>query len=115
MNDKQKQALEFIQKNVLESFEEGSGVQFTLNTAVLDLLRYIAIFPGGVNKLEDSKGNCLPDCFLMPPGTTALDFAYRLHTDFGDNFIKAVDVRTKMPVGKDHALNHRDILEIMAK
>jgi hypothetical protein len=26
----------------------------------------------------------------------------------------AIDVRTKLPVGKDHVLKHLDILEIMA-
>jgi ribosome-binding ATPase YchF (GTP1/OBG family) len=113
LNDAQKKGLQFIKDNVL-SFPEGTGVQAVLNHAVFDKLRYIAIFPGG-SKLEDSKGNTLPDCFLMPPGTTALDFAYRLHTDFGKNFIKAMDIRKKLPIGRDHALIHRDIVEIFAK
>jgi len=47
----------------------------------------------------------LPDCFLLPPGSTALDFAYHLHSDIGDKFVKAIDVRTKTPVGKDHQKN----------
>ena len=114
LSDKQKNALNFIRTNILQKYG-GTGVQEIINHSIFDILKYIAIFPGGVNKLEDSKGNCLPDCFLMPPGTTALDFAYRLHTDFGDNFIKAIDVRSKMPVGKDHKLKNLDILEIMAK
>jgi len=113
LSDKQKKALEFIQKNVLDKFGS-TGVQEVLDKAVFDLLKYIAIFPGGVGKLEDSDGNVLPDCFLMPPGTTALDFAFRLHTDFGKNFIKAIDVKKKLPVGKDHQLKHRDIVEIMS-
>ena len=50
----------------------------------------------------------------MPPGSTALDFAFRLHTDFGKNFIRAIDVRTKRTVGKDHPLMHRDVIEIVA-
>jgi len=33
-----------------------------LDSVVLDVLKYIAIFPGGVNKLEDKDGNVLfPD------------------------------------------------------
>ena len=111
LNDKQKAALEFIKKNVLDRFHS-TGVQECLNAAVFDLLGYIAIHPGGTKKLEDSKGNVIPDCFLMPKGTTALDFAFRLHTDFGNNFVKAVDVRTKLPLGKEHALKHLDIVEI---
>ena len=50
----------------------------------------------------------------MPKDTTALDFAYRLHTDFGDNFIRAIDVKTKMTVGKEHKLKHGDIVEIVS-
>ena len=111
----QKQALDNIKKNVLEKFEFGTGVQQILNTAVFDLLKYIAIFPGSPNKLKDSKGRILPDCFLLPYGSTALDFAYHLHTDFGKNFIRAIDARTKMAWGKEHILKHRDILEIISR
>jgi ribosome-binding ATPase len=57
----------------------------------------------------------LPDCFLMPKNSTALDFAYRLHTDLGKGFIKAIDVKTKRIVGKDHKLKHRDVIEIASK
>ena len=51
----------------------------------------------------------------MPAGTTALDFAFRLHTDIGKGFVKAIDVRTKQAVGKDHKLKHRDGLEILTR
>ena len=114
INDKQQHALEFIKTAVLDTYRT-TGVQDIINTAVFTMLRYICIFPGGVNKLEDKDGNVLPDCFLMPHGTTALDFAFRLHTDIGNNFVKAIDVTTKKPVGKDHILHHRDIIEIMVK
>ncbi|MBT4651669.1 redox-regulated ATPase YchF [Candidatus Woesearchaeota archaeon] len=112
LNEKQKNALNFISENVLK--KEGTGVQQVLDKAVFELLGYIAIFPGGASKLEDKDGNVLPDCFLMPPDSTALDFAFKLHTDFGKNFIRAIDVRTKMAVGKEHKLKHLDILEIVA-
>jgi len=113
LSDKQKTALGFIKTNILDKYQT-TGVQQILDKAIFDLLKYIAIFPGGVNKLEDQNGNVLPDCFLMPENTTALDFAYRLHTDFGDKFIRAIDVKTKMTVGKEHKLKHGDILEIVA-
>ena len=111
VNEKQKAALELIQKNVLDKFGS-TGVQNVLDKAIFELLDYIAVFPAG-SKLADSKGNILPDCFLLKNGSTALDFAYSLHTDIGDKFVKAIDVRTKQAVGKDHALNHRDGIEIM--
>jgi len=114
INDKQKQALEKIKKNVLEVYD-GTGVQEILNLAVFDLLKYIAVFPASANKLSDSKGNILPDCFLLPRGSTALDLAFFLHTDFGNNFTKAIDAKTKKALGKEYKLKHRDVLEIVTK
>jgi len=115
LSEKQEKALEFIKQNILFKYEFGTGIQEVLNESVFKLLNYIAIHPGGANKLEDSKGNVLPDCFLMPPNSTALDFAYKLHTNFGDTFIKAIDVKTKMVIGKDHKLKHLDIIEIYSQ
>ena len=113
LSDAQKAALQFIQEKVLDTFGS-TGVQRVLDYAVFNLLGYIAIYPGGVNKLEDSEGRVLPDCFLMPPHSTALDFAFKLHTDFGKNFIRAIDVKTKRAVGKEYLLKQRDVLEIVA-
>lgn len=112
LKEQQKSGLEIIRKTLNNM--KSTGVQDCLNTAVFDLLKRKPIFPGGASKLEDSKGNVLPDCFLMEEDSTALDFAYRLHTDFGKNFIKAIDVKTKMMVGKDHKLKFGDIIEIVS-
>ncbi|MBU1129149.1 MAG: redox-regulated ATPase YchF [Nanoarchaeota archaeon] len=114
LSEGQKKALEKIRKNVLEVYG-GTGVQEILNMAVFGFLKYIAVFPASANKLGDSKGNILPDCFLLPPESTALDFAYFLHTDFGKNFIKAIDARTKKALGKSYVLKHRDALEIVIR
>ncbi|MBS3144308.1 redox-regulated ATPase YchF [Candidatus Woesearchaeota archaeon] len=114
LSAQQKTALEHINKTVLQKFGS-TGVQDALNKVVFDLLHYVAIYPGGANKLEDREGHILYDCFLMPPGSTAIDFAFRLHTDIGRNFVKAIDVKTKRVVGKDHILKHRDVIEIAIK
>ncbi|MBU2104818.1 MAG: redox-regulated ATPase YchF [Nanoarchaeota archaeon] len=111
---RQKEALENIKKNIISVYGS-TGVQNVLNKIVFDLLNYIAVFPAGATKLADSKGNVLPDCFLVPSGSTALDFAYYIHTDLGDNFIKAIDAKTKKAVGKEHKLKHRDGLEIVMR
>jgi len=108
LSEKQKNALEFIRKNSMPT-----GVQKILDVMIFDVLRYIAIHPGGVSKLEDSEGRVLPDCFLMRNGSTALDFAFRLHTDFGKNFIRAIDVKTKKMIGKEHVLKNLDIVELI--
>ena len=114
LTEKQMGALDKIKKNVLDIYD-GTGVQEILNASIFDLLKYIAIFPASANKLGDSKGNILPDCFLLPGGSTALDFAFYLHTDFGKNFIKAIDARTKRALGKDYKLKNRDTLEIVTR
>jgi len=113
LSDKQNLALENIKK-VLKEYG-GTGVQEVLNMSVFNLLKYLAVFPASANKLADSKGNILPDCFLLPGGSTALDFAFHLHTDFGNNFIKAIDARTKRALGKSYELKHRDALEIVTR
>ncbi len=115
LNEAQEEALKKIKKNVLHVFETGTGVQAILNKAVFELLKYIAIFPAGATKLKDSKGRILPDCFLLPPESTAIDFAYYLHTDFGKNFIRAIDARTKKTLGRDYKLKNRDALEIVSR
>jgi hypothetical protein len=108
----QEKALRFIKENVLDT-SGSTGVQDAIDTAVFKLLNYIAIFPGGVSKLADQHGNVLPDCFLLPPGSTAYDFAAKIHTDLAKNFVAAIDVKTKRKVGREHALKHRDVVEVL--
>ena len=112
LTDNQLKALNFIKTNIIDKYGS-TGVQEALDIAVFNYLKYIAVFPGGVNNLVDSKGRVLPDCFLMPHNTTALDFAFRIHTDIGNKFIRAIDVKTKRTVGKEHLVKHRDVMEII--
>ena len=114
MSEKQQAGLEKIKSEVLEKYG-GTGVQGVIEKAVFDKLGYIAVFPGGEKKLADSEGRVLPDCFLVPKGTTALDFAFKLHTDIGEGFIKAVDVKKKQLIGKDYELQDGDVIEIVFK
>ncbi|MAG10879.1 redox-regulated ATPase YchF [Candidatus Pacearchaeota archaeon] len=112
---KQKEALEKIKKDVLNIYGS-TGVQEVLDKVVFELLKYIAVFPvDNANKLVDSKGNVLPDCFLIPEYSTALNFAYHIHTDLGDKFIKAIDAKTKKAISKEHKLKHRDVVEIVTE
>ncbi len=112
VNEKQRAVLEAIKAIIREW--SSTGIQKVLDTVVFAILRYVAIYPASV-RLTDSKGNVLPDCFLMPPGSTALDFAYRLHTDIGNNFVKAVHLKTKQAVGKGYILQNGDGLEILTR
>ncbi len=113
LNEKQKNALEFIEKNIIEKYGS-TGVQTALNKAVFELLNYIAVYPvADRNKLCDKDGNVLPDVFLIPKGTTLKEFAFKIHTEIGKKFICGIDARTKKKLSADYQLKHRDVVEIV--
>ena len=112
LSDRQHEALKFIDQKILKTWGD-TGVQKCLNAAVLDFLKEVVIFPGGLKKLGDSKGNILPDAFILPQHSTALDFARKIHTDLADNFVAAIDVKTRQKISREKELKHLDIIEIM--
>ena len=114
VDEKQKKALEFIQEQVINKYGS-TGVLECLNKAVFDVLGHIVVYPvEDENKLSDKSGNVLPDAFLMPPGSTALDLAFKVHTEIGQNFICAIDGRTKKRLGKEYLLKNGDVIKIVA-
>ncbi len=113
INEKQKSALDEIKK-IMDKYGS-TGVQEIMNKVVFEIMKYVAVFPASSTKMTDSKGNVLPDCYLMKEGSTALDFAFRLHTDIGKNFVKAISIKTKQAVGKDYKLKHLDGIEIITR
>jgi len=112
ISDEQEQGLEKIRDFISEY--GGSGVQKALETALFDELGVIAVFPGGSDGLGDKHGNILPDCFLIPGGSTAEDFAFEIHDDLGEGFLHGIDVREDRQIGSDHQLDHRDVIEIIS-
>ncbi|MBC8500860.1 MAG: redox-regulated ATPase YchF [Nanoarchaeota archaeon] len=112
LSDKQKAGLEFLKNNVLKKFNT-TGVQEVLEKAVFELLKYITVYPVANNKLEDKNSNTLPDCYMVPDGISALDFAFKIHTDIGESFVRGIDLKTKMVIGKDHILKNGDVIEIV--
>ena len=104
--------------NLISDFlkENGStGVQKCLEKAVLDKLDLIAIYPvEDETHFTDGQQRVLPDAFLLPRGSTALDLAYKVHTDIGDSFIRAIDCNSKRVIGRDHELSDGDIIKIVA-
>ena len=115
LNEKQDKALELIKINILDKYGS-TGIQNCLNKAVFDFMKYIAVYPvENEHKFSDKKGNILPDVFLLPPNSTALDLAFRIHTDIGEKFIGAIDARTGKKVGSDHILKNNDIIKILKR
>ena len=114
VNDKQKKGLEFIKERVLEKYGS-SGVQDVLDRAVFEFLRYIVVYPVENSKLTDKDGNKLPDAYLMKEGSSALNLAFKVHSDIGEGFVKAVNMKDKKILGKDYVLKNGDVIEIVSK
>ncbi len=92
-----------------------TGIQEVINTISLKVLKMIVVYPvEDPERLSDKKGNVLPDAYLMQEGSTARDLAYTIHTDLGDNFIHAIDVRSKQRLGAEYRLKNNDVLQIVA-
>ena len=101
-------------RGILEKYG-GTGIQKCLEDAVYKTLDYIPVYPvEDESKLCDHFGRVLPDCHLVPRGSTARDLAYRIHTDLGDKFIRAVNCRNHRTVGADYVLEPGDIIRIVA-
>ncbi len=113
LTPKQKEVLSDI-KEFMSKFN-GVGVQEALNTAVFKVLNNIVVYPvEDINKLTDSKGNILPDAYLVSKGTKALELAYMVHTDLGKGFLHAVLAKGKRRVGGDYELQDGDVIKIVS-
>jgi ribosome-binding ATPase YchF (GTP1/OBG family) len=113
INEGQKKALEYMAENMKKY--GGTGIQTCIETGVFKVLDYIAVYPvEDETKYTDHFGRVLPDCFLVPRGFTAKDLAYRVHSDLGDKFIRAVNAKTKRTVGADYILQDGDVIRIVA-
>ncbi len=113
LNEQQKHALEIIKKDVLEVYGS-TGIQRVLNEAVFNFLKYIVVFPvENEHHFTDKQGRILPDAYLLPQGSNALDLAYAIHTDIGNSFVSAIDVKTGKKIGKDSLLEDGDVIKIL--
>jgi ribosome-binding ATPase YchF (GTP1/OBG family) len=92
-----------------------TGVQESIEHVVFEFLDRIVVYPvEDEHHLTDKDGNVLPDAYLMPKGSTARDLAFKVHTDIGEHFIRAINARTQRVMGGDHELEDRDIVKIVA-
>ena len=113
LSDAQRNALDYMSKN-MERYG-GTGVQECLEKAAFGLLDLITVYPvEDENKYTDHFGRVLPDAILIPRGSTARDLAYKVHTELGDKFIRAVNAKTKRTVGADYELMDGDVIRIVA-
>ena len=113
LNEKQINALEYIRSHVLQKYG-CTGIQKCIEQAV-KMLDLIVVYPvEDETHLTDKNGRILPDAHFVKKGSTAKDLAYKVHTDLGDHFIRAIDVRTKRIIGADHELQDGDVIRIVS-
>ncbi len=113
ITQQQLKVLENLDK-ILKEFG-GTGVQQAINSVVFNALNRIAVYPvEDPNSYTDSKGNILPDTYLVPQGSKVIELAYMIHTDLGKKFLYAIDAKTKQRIGKDYSLRDGDVIKIVA-
>ena len=110
------------QINALSSMKEklaqsgGTGVAELLSCVLFDALDHVVVYPvADETAWKDGEGRILPDAFVVPNGIEAKALAYKVHSDLGDGFIKAVDGRTRRVVGSEHECGDNDVIKIHAK
>ncbi len=93
-----------------------TGVQQLLEHTVFNVLKMLAVFPvDDTTHLTDADGRVLPDVFLVPNGTTAKEFARKIHSDLADHFIHAIIVnKNHKRVSANYELDHGDIIKIVS-
>ena len=113
LNEKQLKALDYIKTSALKKFGS-TGVQKCIEEAV-KMLDLIVVYPvEDETHLTDKDGRILPDAHFMKRGSNAKDLAYKVHTDLGDHFIRAIDARSHRIIGADHELKDGDVIRIVA-
>ncbi len=114
LGEQKKLLLEKIDNNLLKKYGS-TGVQTILSHVVFNLLDMIVVYPvEDTSKLADKAGNVLPDAYLVPRGTTAIEFAGKIHTDFANNFIHAQLAPSGRRIGADYELQNNDIIKIFS-
>ena len=114
LSERQLKALEMIREKVLGRCGT-TGLQEVINAAFFRLLESIPVYPvEDAEKLTDHQGRVLPDCYLVPRGTTTKQFAGLIHSELAESFIFAIDARTKRRLGDSHVLKENDIIQIVS-
>ncbi|ABL87711.1 GTP-binding conserved hypothetical protein TIGR00650 [Pyrobaculum islandicum DSM 4184] len=110
------------QKSALDKIAEllkkwgSTGVTKAINAAVFDAIKYVAIYPvEDERRLSDKNGNVLPDLLLVPHTYTARDVAYAIHTELGERFIAAIDVKSGRKLAADETVFQGLIIKILAR
>ena len=94
----------------------GTGVQKNINSLAVELLDLIVVYPFvDQHKWSDSKGNVLPDAYLLKRGSTPLDLPAKIHSSFAENFVAAIDCRTGQKLSHKAELQNNAVVKIQKR
>jgi hypothetical protein len=114
LNQKQKDALNFIQSDIMGEYMR-TGVQFAINVTVFKLLKMNSVYPVAISeKLSDKKGRVLPDLILLKDGSTIVDLAKEIHSDLTKGLLYAKDLRYNLRVPTNYQLRDRDVISLVS-
>jgi len=114
LNQKQKDALNFIQSDIMGEYMR-TGVQFAINVTVFKLLKMNSIYPVATpENLSDKKGRVLPDLILLKDGSTVIDLAKEIHSDLIKGLLYAKDLRYNLRVPTNYQLRDRDVISLVS-
>ena len=111
LSDKQREALGRISTSL--SMFDGGGLIGLLSEIVFNQLNYIVSYPvNDDTHWVDADGKILPDAILVPNYTTAKQLAFLVHTDLGENFVRAIDAKSGMTIAADSSIKHGSVIKI---
>ena len=114
LNEKQKNALNFIQSDIMGEYMH-TGVQFAINITVFKLLKMNSIYPVATpENLSDKKGRILPDLILLKDGSTVIDLAKEIHSDLIKGLLYAKDLRYNLRIPTNYQLRDRDVISLVS-
>ncbi|MHA2255492.1 MAG: redox-regulated ATPase YchF [Candidatus Heimdallarchaeaceae archaeon] len=114
LGDKKEILIQKIKTDLLVKYGS-TGVQAVLSHVVFNLLDMIVVYPvEDITKFTDKSGNILPDAFLVPKGTTTIELAAKIHTDFANSFIHGQLAPSGRRIGADYEVQNNDVIRIVA-
>ena len=114
LSKKQRWALDYLTKRVLNKWLR-TGVQQALDIVTFKLLSMNTVYPiADEKRYTDTKGNILPDVYLVPSGTKLKDLAEMIHTELAKGLLYGIDARTGVRLPKNYTIRDRDIIKLVS-
>jgi len=113
IEQEKKEALKKIEQFI--KINNGTGVYTILKKLIFEKMKMIVAYPvEDENKFTDSKNQVLPDAILIKQGTSVIEFAAKIHTDLAENFVMAIDAKTKKNISKQYIIKNNDVIKIIS-